>query len=312
MFRLLSLWLSPLQITTTTETPGSDAQYTHRAAEPVSSGRKLYIPSPYNWIALPHGSPTSRTAQYEQQLRGWFYRVRSPWPDLRDHLALRSAQASDALRVSGFGVGAARFRLYAALCTGRSVSHAEEVSGVLHSTLGAIDTDASRTINGVRLHAAKEQRIESRTQVRIDGTVTESHILEPSDSRVLYDGVLVLTRLLRQAQQRCCLPLLQRHVGTYCVPPQRVAFDGGCVTSESAGCQGAGRGARSVPVFPKKYGLKTTDMTPRPGSTANSSASARVLKRVFLSRALLRSGPLLLARLGARAARKVSHLPVRN
>ena len=42
-------------------------------------------------IALPHGSPTSRTAQYEQQLRGWFYRVRSPWPDLRDHLALRSA-----------------------------------------------------------------------------------------------------------------------------------------------------------------------------------------------------------------------------
>ena len=35
--------------------------------------------------------------------------------------------------------------------------------------------------------------------MRIDSTVTETHILEPSDSRLLYDGVRVLTRLLRGA-----------------------------------------------------------------------------------------------------------------
>ena len=44
--------------------------------------------------------------------------------------------------------------------------------------------------------------IESGTQVRIDSTVTETDILEPSDSRLLYDGVQVLTRLLREARER--------------------------------------------------------------------------------------------------------------
>ena len=72
----------------------------------------------------------------------------------------------------------------------------------LQSASSVIDADAWRTINGVLLLDAKQQRIESGTQVRIDSTVTETHILEPSDSRLLYDGVRVLTRLLRQAQRR--------------------------------------------------------------------------------------------------------------
>lgn len=49
---------------------------------------------------------------------------------------------------------------------------------------------------------AKGQGIEPGKQVRMDSTATETHILEPSDSRLLYDGVRVMTRLLRQAQQR--------------------------------------------------------------------------------------------------------------
>ena len=72
----------------------------------------------------------------------------------------------------------------------------------LQSAISAIDAEGWQTINGVLLVDAKKQRIESGTQVRIDSTVTETHILEPSDSRLLYDGVRVLTRLLRQAHKR--------------------------------------------------------------------------------------------------------------
>ena len=62
----------------------------------------------------------------------------------------------------------------------------------LQSAVGAIDADAWQAINGVLLQDAKQQGIESGTQVRIDSTVTETDILEPSDSRLLYDGVRVL------------------------------------------------------------------------------------------------------------------------
>ena len=71
----------------------------------------------------------------------------------------------------------------------------------LQSAISAIDGEGWRTINGVLLLDAKERRIESGTQVRIDSTVTETDILEPSDSGLLYDGVRVLTRLLRLGTQ---------------------------------------------------------------------------------------------------------------
>ena len=45
--------------------------------------------------------------------------------------------------------------------------------------------------------------------MRIDSTVTETDILEPSDSRLLYDGVSVLTRLLCEARER--LPQVSVH-----------------------------------------------------------------------------------------------------
>ena len=72
----------------------------------------------------------------------------------------------------------------------------------LQSAISAIDADAWRSINGVLLEDAKAQGIEPGNQVRIDSTVTETDILEPADSRLLYDGVRVLTRLLRQARKR--------------------------------------------------------------------------------------------------------------
>ena len=81
----------------------------------------------------------------------------------------------------------------------------------LQSAISAIDVEAWRSINGVLLQAAKGQRIEPGRQVRIDSTVTETDILEPSDSRLLYDGVRVLTRLLRQGRERVATVSFRDH-----------------------------------------------------------------------------------------------------
>ena len=72
----------------------------------------------------------------------------------------------------------------------------------LQSAIGAIDADTWQAINGVLLQDAKQQGIEPGTHVRIDSTVTDSDILEPSASRLLSDGVRVLTGLLREARER--------------------------------------------------------------------------------------------------------------
>ena len=79
----------------------------------------------------------------------------------------------------------------------------------LQSAVGAIDAATWQAINGVLLQDAKQRGIESGTQARIDSTVTETDILEPSDSRLLYDGVRVLTRLLCEARER--LPQVSVH-----------------------------------------------------------------------------------------------------
>ena len=55
-------------------------------------------------------------------------------------------------------------------------------------------------INRVLLGTARDDRIETGQKVRIDSTVTETHILEPSDSQLLYDAVRVLSRLLARGR----------------------------------------------------------------------------------------------------------------
>lgn len=72
----------------------------------------------------------------------------------------------------------------------------------LQSAISAIDAATWQAINRVLLQDAKQQGVESGTQVRIDSTATDADILEPSDSRLLFDGVRVLSGLLWQARQR--------------------------------------------------------------------------------------------------------------
>jgi IS5 family transposase len=56
-------------------------------------------------------------------------------------------------------------------------------------------------INLALLNNAKESGIEKGNMLRIDSTVTETHIHEPTDSSLLWDGVRILTRLLKQANE---------------------------------------------------------------------------------------------------------------
>ena len=78
--------------------------------------------------------------------------------------------------------------------------HEVPKKSALHAGVKAIDAEVWRSIDGVLVQDAKLRGVESGTQVRIDSTVTDTNILKPSDSRLLYDGVRVLTRLLRQAR----------------------------------------------------------------------------------------------------------------
>ena len=70
----------------------------------------------------------------------------------------------------------------------------------LQSTIGSIRAETRERINRRLLGAARDEKVESGDQVRVDSTVTHTHILEPSDSQLLRDGVRVLTRLLVAAR----------------------------------------------------------------------------------------------------------------
>ena len=70
------------------------------------------------------------------------------------------------------------------------------------ATVGAIRAGTWERINRVLLDAARDAGVESGDHVRVDSTAVETHILEPSDSRLLFDGVRVLTRMLGVARER--------------------------------------------------------------------------------------------------------------
>ena len=103
----------------------------------------------------------------------------------------------------------------------------------LQSAISAIDAATWEAINRVLVQDARQRGIESGTQVRIDSTATDADILEPSDSRLLFDGVRVLTELLREARQRLaqvsfrdhCRAAKRRHreIGSQRDPRRRAA-----------------------------------------------------------------------------------------
>jgi len=72
---------------------------------------------------------------------------------------------------------------------------------VLQRVISAIRPQTWERINDRLKGSAQEARIEPGRRVRIDSTVTDTPIHEPSDSSLLWDGVRVMVRLLEQARE---------------------------------------------------------------------------------------------------------------
>jgi len=70
---------------------------------------------------------------------------------------------------------------------------------VLHKTISAISAASWEAINRAVVSRAREEKLEGGAMVRIDSTVTEALMHAPTDSSLLWDGVRVMVRLLRQA-----------------------------------------------------------------------------------------------------------------
>ena len=71
---------------------------------------------------------------------------------------------------------------------------------VLHKTIGAIRAETWEAVNRTLLASAREGKIEDGSVVRLDSTATAALLHQPSDSSLLWDGVRVMVRLLKQAQ----------------------------------------------------------------------------------------------------------------
>ena len=87
----------------------------------------------------------------------------------------------------------ASFRAFARLPMGWTPKKA-----VLQKTISAITAASWEAINQAVVRNARQTRLEPATMVRIDSTVTEALMHEPSDSSLLWDAVRVMTRLLEQ------------------------------------------------------------------------------------------------------------------
>ena len=70
----------------------------------------------------------------------------------------------------------------------------------LQSTISAVRGETWERINGCLKATARRERIESGGKIRIDSTVTDADIHEPTDSSLLCDAVRVMVRILRGAQ----------------------------------------------------------------------------------------------------------------
>jgi IS5 family transposase len=72
---------------------------------------------------------------------------------------------------------------------------------VLNKNVKALSPQTWEAINAQVVQYADDEKIEKGRQVRIDCTVVESNIHEPTDSSLLWDSVRVLTRLLYRAKE---------------------------------------------------------------------------------------------------------------
>lgn len=71
---------------------------------------------------------------------------------------------------------------------------------VLHKTVSAIRAETWEAINREVLGSARREKVEPGEMIRLDSTVTDALMHEPSDSSLLMDAVRVMARMLKAAE----------------------------------------------------------------------------------------------------------------
>src|SRR6185437_15737231 len=72
---------------------------------------------------------------------------------------------------------------------------------VLHKTISAIRAETWEAINRAVLGSARQEKVEAGDMIRLDSTVTDALIHEPSDSSLLWDAVRIMARMMKTASQ---------------------------------------------------------------------------------------------------------------
>jgi transposase, IS5 family len=90
----------------------------------------------------------------------------------------------------------ASFRAFARLPLGWSPK-----KSVLQRTISAIGAAGWETINRAVMDSAQHHKVEDGSVVRIDSTVTAALMHAPTDSSLLWDGVRVMVRILKKADE---------------------------------------------------------------------------------------------------------------
>jgi IS5 family transposase len=82
----------------------------------------------------------------------------------------------------------------------------------LAENIKRVKPDTFERVNQLVVGRAKKEGVENGKKVRVDSTVIGSNILHPMDSRLLYDVVRVLTRILKKARRWSSQLLFSSHV----------------------------------------------------------------------------------------------------
>ena len=132
---------------------------------------------------------------------------RARWAAGRVGVALRAAQAIPAAELPGTDLSdSASFRAFA-----RLPLHWCPKKSVLQETISAISARIWERINRCLLASASETKVETGTLLRLDSTVTETMIHEPSDSWLLCDAMRIMVRLLDAAGDLPQAPAIAWH-----------------------------------------------------------------------------------------------------
>jgi len=73
----------------------------------------------------------------------------------------------------------------------------------LQKAIQSLSDEAWSQINDLLVQFAKDQKIESGRSIRIDTTVVESNILYPTDARLLWASIRVITRIMNRVRLNC-------------------------------------------------------------------------------------------------------------